>query len=377
MTKYILISKIGDIEICNSFENWESKAKNEKYFNKGIIIDTENGIYSFACKEDLNIEIKTGLRPANELHKTGEKKKRWVYSDSEKKICAVYNVAPNQATMPKCHVRKFQSESEAKKYINKKLKNYSVLNYFEFCDVLQSKNKIITKSVSETETRRVYYSLSNKLFAISENKLAEVPKGILTRKCKNSDEAKQFINSFPGAFKEISLDELTNHATTVVTEKYKFDTHPKLVSREVRESALEKDDVVAYIDGSYFDSRKACGSGVVFITKYFTERYTSSTKKADNLASRNVSGEILAAIIAIDKAKEVNAANLTIYHDYEGIQKWADGEWKTNKAITEAYFTYVTEARRKMNITFEKVKAHTGDWGNCDADALAKSATKV
>ena len=65
---------------------------------------------------------------------------------------------------------------------------------------------------------------------------------------------------------------------------------------------------------------------------------------------------------------------MTIYHDYMGVGKWADDEWKANLEMTRAYNAYIRKARQSMSIRFIKVKGHSGDRYNDLADALAKAA---
>ena len=63
-----------------------------------------------------------------------------------------------------------------------------------------------------------------------------------------------------------------------------------------------------------------------------------------------------------------------IYHDYEGIGAWADRHWKANNPLTQGYRDFVAEARQTMEISFVKVKAHSGNKYNEIADKLAKEA---
>ena len=48
---------------------------------------------------------------------------------------------------------------------------------------------------------------------------------------------------------------------------------------------------------------------------------------------------------AIQKAIELGVEELKIYYDYEGIEKWASGEWKANKALTKFYSGYIAAAK--------------------------------
>ena len=89
---------------------------------------------------------------------------------------------------------------------------------------------------------------------------------------------------------------------------------------------------------------------------------------------RNVAGEITGAVMAIKFAIKQKAKNIVIFYDYAGIEEWAEGNWKANKAGTQKYKAFIDSARPYINIGFEKVKAHTGDTFNERADILAKNA---
>ena len=68
---------------------------------------------------------------------------------------------------------------------------------------------------------------------------------------------------------------------------------------------------------------------------------------------------------------------ITIYYDYEGIEKWANGIWKANKVGTQRYKAFVAEKRQEIEIAFRKVAAHTGVKYNEMADQLAKAALGI
>ena len=52
---------------------------------------------------------------------------------------------------------------------------------------------------------------------------------------------------------------------------------------------------------------------------------------------RNVAGEILGSMAAVEKAIELGVKSVDIYFDYMGIRAWALGEWKRNKKGTIAF----------------------------------------
>lgn len=134
------------------------------------------------------------------------------------------------------------------------------------------------------------------------------------------------------------------------------------------------DGVIAYVDGSYDVATGYYASGAVILTG--DEKVELSKLYTDEAGGklRNVAGEIKGAELAIEYCRKHGIDSVTIYHDYMGVGKWADDEWKANLEMTRAYNAYIRKARQSMSIRFIKVKGHSGDRYNDLADALAKAA---
>jgi len=49
-----------------------------------------------------------------------------------------------------------------------------------------------------------------------------------------------------------------------------------------------------------------------------------------------------------------NATSIVIYHDYEGIAKWANDVWKANKIGTKKYKEFIANSRKKSENRFCK-----------------------
>lgn len=131
--------------------------------------------------------------------------------------------------------------------------------------------------------------------------------------------------------------------------------------------------LTVYVDGSYNKDTKAYGYGMVIITD--TETFSKNGCGIDTEGAWNVAGEVTGAVKAIEYALENGYNELTICHDYDGIQKWADGEWKAKKKISSDYVKCVNNARQSgLIINFRWVKGHSGDPYNEQADRLAKQA---
>lgn len=139
-----------------------------------------------------------------------------------------------------------------------------------------------------------------------------------------------------------------------------------------------ENSIEAYVDGSYEHCLRAYGSGVVILKDGIVKKKYSikgNNKKLINM--RNVSGEIEASKIAMNYCIENNIKNLILYFDYEGIEKWCIGAWKTNKEGTKEYKKFYDSIKDKLNVKFIKVKAHSGNKYNEEADRLAKLALGI
>lgn len=133
-------------------------------------------------------------------------------------------------------------------------------------------------------------------------------------------------------------------------------------------------EAVAYVDGSYDSVSNAFSYGFVLFyqgeEQHFYEKFTD-----ERLAKmHNVAGEIKGSEAAIRYCLQNHIRSITIYHDYEGIARWAQGDWKANKPGTAAYAQFCRAAAEKLDIRFVKVKGHSGDKYNDLADKLAKKA---
>ena len=147
------------------------------------------------------------------------------------------------------------------------------------------------------------------------------------------------------------------------------------------ESSTDKfpEGVRAYVDGSYDSSSGRFSCGVVIVDtdaagNSETTEMNAAFDDAEAAQQRNVAGEIMGSKLAIDHCMANGISSVEIYHDYEGIGAWADRRWKANNPLTQGYRDYVAEARKTIDITFVKVKAHAGNKYNELADKLAKKA---
>ena len=136
-----------------------------------------------------------------------------------------------------------------------------------------------------------------------------------------------------------------------------------------------KGEAIAYVDGSYNEETCEYGAGVAFFCDGKLTEFYEKGSNPDAATMRNVSGEVMAAMIAMREASNRKLTRLVIYHDYQGIADWCTGAWKTKKEGTRIYKEYYQQMRLTgLDIGFVKVEGHSGDTWNDYADKLARKA---
>jgi ribonuclease HI len=125
-----------------------------------------------------------------------------------------------------------------------------------------------------------------------------------------------------------------------------------------------------FVDGSYTPDFPKSGWAFV-VTENDVEIARGSGITAFDAESRNIDGEVMASFQAM-RWLDSNDKTGTICHDYEGIARWAKGEWQAKSNIAKRY---VAAAQPYLHrVSFEKVAAHTGVKWNELVDKLAKEA---
>lgn len=177
------------------------------------------------------------------------------------------------------------------------------------------------------------------------------------------DECRAEVNGFSGAEYK-SFTSYSDAVSYIGGQVSLFD--------EPKENAA-----VAYVDGSYNIRTRQFAYGAVIFHDGNEYTFSESFSDPELAAMRNVAGEIKGAQKAMSYCVENGIPALEIYYDYEGIEKWCTGAWKANKTGTIAYRDFFKEASKSVNISFNKVKGHSGDKYNDMADKLAKEALGI
>lgn len=170
------------------------------------------------------------------------------------------------------------------------------------------------------------------------------------KKFKTCDEANNFING---------IEEEEKYQGKEGSQVFDIDT-------------IKNDELVAYVDGSYNLATKTYSYGMVAFTSDGKETYSGKDDDKDLADMRNVAGELKGAVEAMKLAIAKGKKTLYLHYDYMGIEEWAKGNWKTNKAGTKAYKEYYDSIKDQLKVVFIKVLAHSGVEYNEEADQLAK-----
>lgn len=137
------------------------------------------------------------------------------------------------------------------------------------------------------------------------------------------------------------------------------------------------DCIHAYVDGSFNEATGKYAYGLV-VTNQDTIVYMEAGAASDDNARalRQISGELKAAICALEYAVKNKQKEIVIFHDYEGIYHHAVGSWERKDISSKLYFEQMNFLKKlgDIDVIFVKVDSHTGDLFNDIADEIAKKA---
>lgn len=141
--------------------------------------------------------------------------------------------------------------------------------------------------------------------------------------------------------------------------------NPNSIAREDTDTPIVSGFEI-YVDGSF--SGDGVGYGVVILRDGQVQQEISG--QTSYVESRQVGGEIVAVMEAVKWCADHNVTTATVYYDFENLERWATGEYRANTAISQKYVA--TLRASGVDVTWRKVRSHTGVYWNERADQLAK-----
>ena len=201
-----------------------------------------------------------------------------------------------------------------------------------------------------------------------------VKKGKVTGVFRSWEDCKKSIEGFSGAeYKGFATYEEACAFAGVVPDGKEEQTPGKVHMQVAAIDSAATDSLVVYVDGSYNDALPKYAFGCVFLLpdgRIFVEYGNGDNPQS--LKHRNVTGEMLGAMYAVRAAMMNGYASIEICYDYEGIEKWVTGAWRSKTELTQKYAAAMQEWSKSIRITFTKVAAHTNVKYNELADQTAK-----
>lgn len=188
-------------------------------------------------------------------------------------------------------------------------------------------------------------------------------------------ECKASVDGFPGAeykgfaSREEAVAYLGPDAAVADT------TGPKEVAvhKKMQDYTTVPGRLLVYVDGSYEDSLPKYAFGCVFLLEGGEIRLAyGNGDNPQSLKHRNVTGEMLGAMYAVRTAMMNGYKEVEICFDYEGIERWVTGSWRSKTELTAKYAQSMQEWSNSIRIYFTKVTAHSNVKYNELADVTAK-----
>lgn len=222
---------------------------------------------------------------------------------------------------------------------------------------------------------------------MAAKKFYAVKKGKVTGVFKTWEECRESVEGYPKAeYKGFSsIEEAQAYlGITTLSGAAAADTRTSVTEAGTGTARTEADPerlqtgwLLAYVDGSYEDSLKKYAFGCVFLTPegHIYTQYGNGDRE-QSLQHRNVTGEMLGAMYAVKTAMVNGFKGIEIRYDYQGIEKWVTGEWRSKTELTRKYTCAMRDWGRTVEIRFRKVAAHANVRYNELADSLAKKGLR-
>ena len=193
---------------------------------------------------------------------------------------------------------------------------------------------------------------------------------------KRLEEANDYLGGMGnGQLEQISRNEL--HLNSELPLKREGKTGLREEQGTGAGEVPEPGTLLAYVDGSYDDALKKYAFGCVFISPDGREETAyGNGDKEQSLQHRNVTGEMLGAMYAVKVAMLNGFSKVEIRYDYQGIEKWVTGEWRSKTELTGKYARAMRQWEQSIDIVFTKVVAHTNVYYNELADKMAKEGLR-
>lgn len=162
------------------------------------------------------------------------------------------------------------------------------------------------------------------------------------------------------------------------TEQEALDYLDAYVEEEKEEDVLQNpNNHIYYVDGSCMGDEKI-GWGFVYVKdNTVVTTMCGGVKPIEGYTTRNITGELESAKMAVRHALANNLEEIYIINDYQGISSYVTGAWQADKQESKDYLAWMQAVAKDIKINFVKVKGHTNNKFNDMVDKLAKKGNDL
>ena len=178
---------------------------------------------------------------------------------------------------------------------------------------------------------------------MAKKKFYAVKQGRKTGMFLTWDDCKKQVMGYPGAiYKSFGTEAEAKEYLGISAADARESSHSEGSIQE--ENSDSEGAVEIYVDGSYHAATKEFSYGMVVLVDGKEEKFSQKMTDPELAQMRNVAGEIKGSEAAMQYALDHEIPSIIIYHDYQGIASWCNGDWKANKPGTIAYRDFYREA---------------------------------
>lgn len=177
-----------------------------------------------------------------------------------------------------------------------------------------------------------------------------------------------------GKHKRKTIDKLINIVEKLIKEQKKIWQLQQFEFMEKKDIPVKKKNAIAYVDGSCNESLKLCTYGIVLILPDKIKKYSGQVVGIPNKICNSRAAEFGAAVMALGVASSFGVKKMVLKYDCKAIADCANGKFKKNDVLGEWFHNLYLKRRENIKIKLKKVKAHSRDEHNQEADSLARKA---
>ena len=177
-----------------------------------------------------------------------------------------------------------------------------------------------------------------------------------------------------GKHQSKTIDKLINIVAKLVKAQKKLWPLQQFEFMEKKDITSKKKNVIAYVDGSCNASMKICTYGIVLIFPDKIKKYSGQVLGVPKNVCNSRAAELGATVMALGVAASFGVKKLVLKYDCKAIADTANGKYKKSDILGEWFHNIYLKRREDIKIKLKKVKAHSKDKYNEEADGLARKA---